>query len=285
MARKPLQLNVNFIEQSIETNLVPFYATGLVTYLENNIVELKIVSSSFNLERIKNVIIQQIRGNIIETFDYVNVYTIQFENLEPDIVKVFLLNILLNNNTTYFPIKLIVLNETPAEHVCENGINWESDSSILWESSSCIESPPLFLCTPTFLNIPSVSFSGNFVINYRIDLNNELGIVRQYFGNTDIESLSQYLFSYFVFQELFEVGVSVGSGGIANFFSYPFFTGGILNGGDGSISYGLPPSSITINFLTSEDANFQSDIVDFVSSVFNESVSVTSCGLQEWPGL
>lgn len=138
MSRKPINLEFKYKEQQLPENLNSFYATGTVTYLENNIVELRIVSSNFNLERIKNVTIQQIRGNVIETFDYINVYTFQFENIDPENIKVFLLKITLINNIVYTPIKLVVVN-TP-EHVCENSINWYSGASVLWHSHSCVES-------------------------------------------------------------------------------------------------------------------------------------------------
>jgi len=138
MSRKPIKLEFKYKEQQLPENLNSFYATGTVTYLENNIVELKIVSTSLNLQRIKDVAIQQIRGNLIETFDYLNVYTIQFENIDSENIKVFLLTITLVNNIVYTPIKLIVVNAL--ENVCENSINWHSGDSVLWQSSSCVES-------------------------------------------------------------------------------------------------------------------------------------------------
>ena len=139
-------------------------------------------------------------------------------------------------------------------------------------------------CTPTSLVVPNVLVAaGNFVINHRLDQGESIGSVAQYSRSFNEAGGAAYVLSDMLFSSYGD-SFAFGGGGIAEFFYYVGGSGNFA-GGDGSAEVEGGNNPMTIHLLTFEDAGWSGGGYDFVLEVFGGSVSVHSCGAQDWPGL
>jgi len=134
-------------------------------------------------------------------------------------------------------------------------------------------------CVPTNLFVPDILVEGPFSIFYRLDSDGVTGDVVEYEMTTSGAITARDALADLVVNELLGV-VTDSSGGNAEF---QFVAGGVA-GGDGSLS----ATPVTLHLLTVEDAGFDPSEYeyDFIGDfgVFGGSVSVHSCGLQNWIG-
>lgn len=140
-------------------------------------------------------------------------------------------------------------------------------------------------CEPTAITVPAASVNDPVQIKYRVDFGEELGEIETYEPSNTLPATARDLIADLFINSIGGlVDLVVMSGGGIAAFQYMDSTG-VIEGGDGSAEMsGLVP--ITINLLTFDDAGSGSGSgYDFVLDVFSESVSVHSCGLQDWPGV